>query len=167
MVGGRRRRNSSKMTYLATACAHKNAPVVLTSNTRRHSSARMSTACTHPTTPAKQHRISTLPNSAAVSSTARSTCAASVTSTRLTRICAPGKSAARDLTSESAWAKSRSRSARLERPCSRRARALMRARVPAPPVTVLVSHFREFGFSLVEREGGFLKVLHVEGVKYH
>ena len=92
-------------------------------------------ACWQPTTPAKQHRMSALPSSAAVSSTACFTWAASVTLTVFVTICAFGKSVRRDWISVSACEGSRSNSASPERPCSSNARALMSARVPAPPVT--------------------------------
>lgn len=122
-------------TYLATACAQKNAPVVLTSSVRFHSSGVISTACWQPTTPAKHIKISTLPSSCAARSTAVWTCVASVTLTLSVTIVACGKSVRRASISALACDGSRSNRARPERPCSSSARALTKARVPAPPVT--------------------------------
>lgn len=78
--------------YRAAACAERKEPVVLISNLLFHSEADMSIACVHPTTPAKQHSISTLPNSDTVSLTAESSCSAFVTSTFIDNTFAPGKS---------------------------------------------------------------------------
>ena len=47
---------------LANACAQRKDPVVLISSVRFHSPAGMSSACVHPTTPAKQHSIFTGPS---------------------------------------------------------------------------------------------------------
>lgn len=78
--------------YRATACAERKEPVVLISSLLFHSEADMSMACVHPTTPAKQHSISTLPSSETVSLTADSSCAAFVTSNLIDIIFALGKS---------------------------------------------------------------------------
>ena len=125
-----------KAAYRAAACAERKEPVVLISNLLFHSAGVMSIACVHPTTPAKQHSISTLPNSETVSLTADSNCSAFVTSTRIESTVAFGKSVLSASISRLDFEWSRSNSARPERPCSSKARALTRARVPAPPVTV-------------------------------
>ncbi len=67
--------------YRAAACAERKDPVVLISSLLFHSEDDMSMAWVQPTTPAKQHRISTLPSSETVSLTADSSCSALVTST--------------------------------------------------------------------------------------
>lgn len=59
----------------------------------------------------------------------------SVTSLHIERMRACGKSWEREVMWSVVEEKSRSRRARPESPCSRRARALTRARVPPPPVT--------------------------------
>lgn len=120
---------------LANACAHRNEPVVLISSVRFHSAGAMSSACVHPTTPAKQHSIFTGPSSAVDWASARSTCAGSVTSPHIERIRACGKSRKREVIWSAVEEKSRSKRTKPESPCSRRARALTRARVPLPPVT--------------------------------
>ncbi len=132
---GKGRGGGRGAAYLATACALRNAPVVLISSVLLHSGALMSMACVQPTTPAKQHSMSTLPSSRATSSTADFSWSALVMSTFTERICALGKSFFRESISLEEELESRSNSARFERPCSSRARALTRARVPAPPVT--------------------------------
>lgn len=50
------------MRARANACAQRKEPVVLISSVRFHSSVVMSSACVHPTNPAKQHKIFTGPN---------------------------------------------------------------------------------------------------------
>ena len=123
-------------TYRAAACAERKEPVVLISSLLFHSEDDISMACVHPTTPAKQHNMSTLPSSEAASVTADRSCSASVTSTLTGSTVAPGNSALSASISGIDFAWSRSKRARPERPCSSKARALTRARVPAPPVTV-------------------------------
>ena len=81
-----------KAAYRAAACAERKEPVVLISSLLFHSEGVMSIACVHPTTPAKQHSISTLPNSDTVSLTADSNCSAFVTSTLIESTVAFGKS---------------------------------------------------------------------------
>ena len=118
----------------------------------------MSIACVHPTTPAKQQRISTLRSSETVSLTADSSCSALVTSTLIDRIFADGKSAfsASIFCVDFEW--SRSKSARPERPCSSNARAFTRARVPAPPVTVQKTTL-EYGTQEEKGEWGKIDVV--------
>jgi photosystem II stability/assembly factor-like uncharacterized protein len=93
-------------------------------------------AWVQPTTPAKQSRMSMEWVEAAVAKAAV-TAGASVTSTGVQVILAEGKSVMRDWIAGSEVVKvvRRSKSVRLDRPCSRSARAAARARVPAPPVT--------------------------------
>jgi hypothetical protein len=90
-----------------------------------------------PTTPAKQRRIS-MEWVEAAAAKAAVTAEASVTSTAVQVIFAEGKSVVRDWMAEFEDVKvvRRSKRVRLDRPCSRSARAAARARVPAPPVTV-------------------------------
>ena len=89
-----------KGAYRAAACAERKEPVVLMSNLLFHSEGDMSIACVHPTTPAKQQSISTLPNSETASLTADSNCSAFVTSTLTESTFAFGKcaGASRDCT---------------------------------------------------------------------
>ena len=122
-------------THRAAACAERKEPVVLISSRLFHSVGDMSMACVHPTTPAKQHSISTLRRCETVSLTADSNCSALVMSTFIDKTFACGKSAFSASISWVDFAWSRSKSARPERPCSSKARAFTRARVPAPPVT--------------------------------
>ena len=121
--------------YRAAAWAERKEPVVLISNLLFHSEADISMACVQPTTPAKQHSISTLPSSEVVNLTADSSCSAFVTSTLIDKTLALGKSVFSASISRVDFECSRSKSARPERPCSSKARAFTRARVPAPPVT--------------------------------
>ena len=79
--------------YRAAACADRKEPVVLISSRLFHSEGDISIACVHPTTPAKQHSISTPPSSETVSLTADSNCSAFVTSTFTKSTLALGKSA--------------------------------------------------------------------------
>lgn len=60
---------------------------------------------------------------------------ASVTSHCVVKMLADGKSLHKELTAGTDWDELRSRSARPLAPCSRRARAEAKARVPVPPVT--------------------------------
>ena len=78
--------------YRAAAWAQMKDPVVLMSRVRFHAAISMLTACSHPTTPAKQHRMFILPNRAAASTVAFCTFSASVTSTFRAVILACGKS---------------------------------------------------------------------------
>lgn len=124
---------------LAAACAQRKLPVVLTSSVRLHSSALISNACVHPTTPAKQHKISSPPISLAAASVADCTAEASVTFTGYVFMVAWGKVVRRwEIV---VWAvgwemeEGRSKRERDVRPWSRRAWAVVRARVPVPPVT--------------------------------
>ena len=91
----------------------------------------------HPTIPAKQKRWSRDPNSLAVEVMAEAMESADVTSTATLRMRWEGKSAVREamLVLEAERVGARSQRARPEAPCSRRARAVERPRVPAPPVT--------------------------------
>ena len=130
-------REKRRGKYRAAACAERKEPVVLMSSLLFHSEGVISIACVQPTTPAKQHSMSTLPSSETVRSTADSNCSALVTSTLTDRTVAPGKSFLSASISRDDFEWSRSKSARPERPCSSKARAFTRARVPAPPVTVV------------------------------
>ena len=67
--------------WRATACAARNAPVVLMLRVRDHSVGVMSRACVQPTTPAKHRRWSMEPRALYAVSTARSSSVADVTST--------------------------------------------------------------------------------------
>ena len=67
--------------WRATACAARNAPVVLMLRVRDHSVGVMSMACVQPTTPAKHRRWSMEPRALYAVSTARSSSVADVTST--------------------------------------------------------------------------------------
>lgn len=135
--GGKRIRGGEGKgeTHRAAACAARKEPVVLISSRLFHSAGDMSIACVHPTTPAKQHSTSTLRRCDTVSLTADSNCSAFVTSTFIDKTFACGKSAFSASISRVDFEWSRSKSARPERPCSSKARAFTRARVPAPPVT--------------------------------
>ena len=124
-----------KRTCRAAVWAQMNAPVVLISRTRFHVAKSIWIACSQATTPAKQHKIFIPPNSVAASAVISCTSSASVTLTVLVIILARGKSVINDSIAAPACDRSISKSARPERPCSRRARAFTRARVPAPPVT--------------------------------
>jgi hypothetical protein len=128
--------------WRATACAHRKDPVRLMSCVRRHSSAGISMACVHPTTPAKQHSMSMLPSTLTLLSTAEAICASSRTSTASVMMRRSGNWECRSLMDSKAVSGLRSHKARPEAPCSRSALAASRARVPAPPVTVdvYVSH---------------------------
>lgn len=122
----------------ATAWAVRKEPVVLTSIVLRHWVSCMSRAGTQSTIPAKQKRWSMLPPRVeAVFVTASAMEAASVTSTAMLKMRVEGKSEAREVMVcwELRRVDSRSQRQRPEAPCSRRARAVERARVPAPPVT--------------------------------
>ena len=98
----------------------------------------MSRACVQPTTPAKQQRISMLPSSLAISTVAVSTPVAFVISTIFRTILDEGKSIRRRSMAATDCLRLMSNSARPARPCSSRARAASRAKVPAPPVTARV-----------------------------
>lgn len=125
-----------RRTYFATAWAQRKDPVQLISIVHFHSARVISVACVQPTTPAKQHSISTLPRRLAVSATAALTLSESLTSTCFVMIWTEGNSAIRFVMGPAAcWGLISSR-ASPERPCSRSARAHSSARVPAPPVTV-------------------------------
>ena len=124
--------------WRATACAARNAPVVLTLRVRDHSAGVMSRACVQPTTPAKHRRWSMEPRVLDTVSTARSSSVADVTSTWTGSMRAWGKSFFKDWISGLACDASRSKRARPVRPCSSNARALTKARVPVPPVTVSI-----------------------------
>jgi hypothetical protein len=106
------------------------------SSVRRHCCGVISIAWTHPTTPAKQSRIS-MECLVAAASKARVTAEASVTSTAEQMIFAVGKSVCRAsmASSEVSKVERRSKRVRLASPCSNSARAAAKARVPAPPVT--------------------------------
>lgn len=107
---------------------------------RRHCSGVISMAWRHPTTPAKQSKISIEPLAAAAAK-ARLTLSTSVTSTGSMMILADGKSFCRAsiASAEVSKVERRSKRNRLARPCSRSARAAARASVPAPPVTAQTS----------------------------
>lgn len=92
-------------------------------------------ACVHPTTPAKQQSISTLPSTFAALSTAEAICASSRTSTASVMMRRSGKRACSFLMVSNAASGFTSHSARPDAPCSRRASAASSANVPAPPVT--------------------------------
>jgi hypothetical protein len=122
---------------LAAAWAQKKAPVVLTSMVLRHWSSVMEMAGTQPTIPAKQNMWSREPRVETVEETPSCTEAESVTSTAMLKTRVLGNSDARDVMVEREERRVLSRSQRQipEAPCSRRARAQERPRVPAPPVT--------------------------------
>lgn len=123
----------------AAACAQRKAPVVLTSMVFRHCSSVMEIAGTQPTIPAKQKRWSSEPRVETVFVTPSATEAESVTSTAMLNTRTLGKSAASAVIVEREERRVLSRSHRQmpDAPCSRRARAQERPRVPAPPVTVM------------------------------
>ena len=121
----------------ALAREARKAPVVLMSKVRRHSSDVMERAGVQPTTPAKQQRISRLPSWEAREAMAVVRAGSSVTLALMGRILAAGKLRVNDaISSLAASENARSRSPRPERPCSRSARAVTKARVPPPPVTI-------------------------------
>ena len=110
---------------------------MLTSKVWRHSSGVMERAGVQPTTPAKQQRISMLPSWEAREAMAVVRESSLVTLALPVKILAPGKSRVKEAISSLAVSENaRSRRPRPERPCSRSARALTRARVPPPPVTI-------------------------------
>jgi hypothetical protein len=92
-------------------------------------------AWVQPTTPAKQHSMSMLPSTFAALSTAEAIWASSRTSTASVMMRRSGKRACSFLMRSKAASGFTSQRARPEAPCSRRASAASRARVPAPPVT--------------------------------
>ena len=119
-----------------TTCADRKLPVVLMSRVLRHSVDEKSVAWVQPTTPAKQQRIVIFPSSLTVMSTADCSSSAFVISILTGSILEDGKSFFKASISVVACDGARSNRARPDKPCSRRARALTRARVPAPPVTM-------------------------------
>lgn len=124
-----------RITYLATACAQSQLPVVLMSSVRFHSLRHSSSACVHATTPAKHNNISTLPSSDVVCATASRTHCPSVTSTALMTTLAQGKLAMSSWIARSPLSGWTSQSETPDAPCSRSARATTNPRFPHPPVT--------------------------------
>jgi hypothetical protein len=94
-------------------------------------------ACVQPTTPAKQQSVEIGPRTLTVSCMAVAMAASSLTSTAHVVIRVWGNRAWSAFMEEKDWLGSRSQRARPEAPCSRRAVAASRARLPAPPVTVV------------------------------
>ena len=110
--------------------------MVLMSSVLRQSLGVMSVAWVQPTTPAKQHSMFTPPKSLTVIATADCSSSAFVMSTLTGSTVDDGKSFFNFSISVAACDGFRSNSARPDKPCSRSARPLTIARVPAPPVTV-------------------------------
>lgn len=92
-------------------------------------------AWVQPTTPAKQRSVEIEPRTLRVSVRAAAMAVSERTSTAMVRMRACGNWVCSVLRWEKAVSGFRSQRARPVAPCSRRARAASRARVPVPPVT--------------------------------
>lgn len=121
----------------AAAWAHRKEPLRLTSTTLVNCEAGAEMEGTQPTMPAKQQRMSMVERSDFADSRAILTADSEVTSTGTA---CTGRSGKWDLRVSMAFAdeeivEGRSRRQMPEQPCSRRALAVARASVPAPPVS--------------------------------